>query len=199
MFSSKVILVILAVLGLGGIGVAAASGAAQHPDVTAAQGTQITHNQNVTGDNSRAVPRVKNTSKTDVNTDLSVSKTGGGVKDDANKHDANVQSNLGVTIASTVTVTTANRPANAIALQFGVSVTEVMQLHNSGWGFGEIYELYELAKLTNKTVAEIQAMRDSGMGWGEIEATLSVKHSISGGNLGSIVSNRGGEGKGQQP
>jgi hypothetical protein len=64
-------------------------------------------------------------------------------------------------------------------------------LHNTGWGFGEIARLYELANLSGKPLAEIQDLRVAGAGWGEIEKTLGVKLGKGGGNLGSIISGHG--------
>ena len=97
------------------------------------------------------------------------------------------------TKASVNTKTNANadnslKVATAIANQFGVSVSDVTALHNSGWGYGEIVKLYEMAKASGKSVTDIEAMRASGKGWGEIAAMLNTSVSGLGYNLGAIMS-----------
>jgi hypothetical protein len=42
----------------------------------------------------------------------------------------------------------------------------VTALHDSGWGYGDIEKLYEMAKASGKSVTNIEAMRASGKGWG---------------------------------
>jgi hypothetical protein len=81
-----------------------------------------------------------------------------------------------------------NKIALQIANTFSVPVTSVVQLRNQNWGFGEIYRLYELSKLSGKTPDQIQALRDSGIGWGQIATKLGVKPGHGSDNLGSIVS-----------
>ncbi|HEY3290147.1 MAG TPA: hypothetical protein VGK87_08485 [Anaerolineae bacterium] len=186
MLNSKIIVISVAVLGLGGIGVAAASGAGRAPDATSAQHTASTTSNNSSENSYNVVPSVFITGANESDLHLNAS-------------DIVESSDFTDTIASTEPITNPNRPATAIGLKFGVNVTDVVQLHNSGWGFGEIYQLYALAKMSNKTPAQIQAMRDSGMGWGQIVKALGLKHGNHGNNLGSTMSNRGGHGKDQQP
>lgn len=98
------------------------------------------------------------------------------------------------TVSSTLMLTGSNKIATAISNFFGgtISVTQVISLHNSGWGYGEIFRLYLLAQLSGKTPAEIQAMRDEDkMGWGVIARTLGLAPGNKGQNLGAAVSGRG--------
>ena len=101
---------------------------------------------------------------------------------------------------SVTTTTTANTDQNSgdslkvatdIANEFGVAVSAVTALHNSGWGYGEIEKLYEMAKASGKSVADIKAMRASGKGWGEIASSLNLSVSGHDANLGAIISGRG--------
>jgi hypothetical protein len=81
--------------------------------------------------------------------------------------------------------------ALAISKFFSVSVTytQVMSMHQSGLGFGEIARAYMMAQSSGKTVDELLAMRESGMGWGQIMKELSFKP--GGKNLGAIMSGHG--------
>jgi hypothetical protein len=166
MFSSKLILVALTVLGLGGFGVAAASGDAKVADGTGAMNTAVMTVDDIGGD--QDVP------------DLIVNGDAG----------LNLNTTVSSSLTSTLELSGSVRPAIAIATAFSTTLTDVIQLHDSGWGFGEIYKLYDLARLTGMTPAQIQALRDSGLGWGQIEAQLGVKHGNHGDNLGGIVSGR---------
>lgn len=74
---------------------------------------------------------------------------------------------------------------------FSVSASDVISLHLSGMGFGEIFKLYQLALLSGKTPDEIQAMRESGLGWGVISKQLQLPPGNKGNNLGAAVSGRG--------
>jgi hypothetical protein len=223
MLSSKIILVILAVVGLGGLGIAAASGSnstAKHVNDSPVQGSQNTTIQNaglvpeippmlismpitseivVTGDQGIAVhPEVSKT--------VELGKTGAGEKGiavqpvvsktveldktGADKKDIEVFSEVRETISSTESIAMPNRPASEIALKFGVPVTDIIKLHDTGWGFGNIVKLYELAKLTGKNPTEILAMLNTDEGRGQIEKALGVKHGNEGDNLGAIMSGR---------
>jgi hypothetical protein len=87
-------------------------------------------------------------------------------------------------------LTDAHKVVVAISSYFSVPVSNVVQLHDSGWGFGEIYKLYEYARLSGHTPEQIQAMRDAGMGWGNIAKALNIKPGNHGDNLGGIMSGR---------
>lgn len=101
------------------------------------------------------------------------------------------------TITNTLTLTGTNKIVEAITNYFSstltstVSISAVVALRDDGWGFGEIFRLYELAKESGKTPDEIKAMRDSGMGWGEIAKALDQSPGNKGNNLGAAVSGRG--------
>jgi hypothetical protein len=101
------------------------------------------------------------------------------------------------TITSTLTLTGTNKIIDAITRYFSgtltntVTVSDVIALRDDGWGFGEIFRLYELAKESGKSPDEIKAMRDSGMGWGEIAKALNLSPGNKGNNLGAAVSGRG--------
>ncbi len=77
-----------------------------------------------------------------------------------------------------------------IALYFHIPYTEVMTLHDEGFGFGEIARVYLTAQASDGalTPEQILAMREDGMGWGQIKKQFGVK---PGGNgLGSIMGNK---------
>lgn len=84
-----------------------------------------------------------------------------------------------------------DKVAEDIAKAYGVPVSQITQLHASGWGYGEIEMMYALAKDSGKSVADIKAMRDSDLGWGEIAKRLhlSLGHIP---HLGRIVSGNKG-------
>ncbi len=104
-----------------------------------------------------------------------------------------VSSSTTGTISSTITMTGSNKIATAISNFFSgtISATQVISLHNSGWGYGEIFKLYLLAQLSGKTSDEIQAMREDKMGWGVITKALGLPPGNKGSNLGAAVSGRG--------
>jgi len=89
--------------------------------------------------------------------------------------------------------------ALAISKYFSVTYPEVMSLHQSGLGFGEIAHIYMIAKYSNGQVSNgqvspelvelVRTMRESGMGWGQIMKELSFK--LGGKNLGAIMSGHG--------
>lgn len=164
----KLVIAALAVLGLGGIGVVAAS-TVQTPvaDVNGSAGMRSEHEVYVNDQ---------------------------GNEDD----DLTYRSDMTPTVTPTETTpftytfpfSNSNKVALDISSYFSVSITSVVQLHNAGWGFGEIYKLYSYADKTGKTPAEIQAMRDSGMGWGEIAKALDLAPGNAGNNLGGVISGR---------
>jgi hypothetical protein len=74
---------------------------------------------------------------------------------------------------------------------FSVAASDVISLHLSGMGFGEIFKMYQLALLSGKTPDEILALRESGLGWGVISKQLQLPPGNKGNNLGAAVSGRG--------
>jgi hypothetical protein len=94
-------------------------------------------------------------------------------------------------VTSTLTMTMPIQPAISISDYFSVPITSVMELHASGWGFGEIFKLYNYANLSGQTVESIQTMREvDHMGWGQIAKALDLHPGNQGDNLGGIVSGR---------
>lgn len=91
------------------------------------------------------------------------------------------------TITSTHSVSRANPVAIAISTHYTLPVTQVVSLHNSGYGYGEIVKLYEFALSSGKTVSEVQQMRDSGMGWGQISKALNLPRGAGKVSLGTIM------------
>ncbi len=89
--------------------------------------------------------------------------------------DGDLDWDMSETLTSTESFTGSNRDAVEISTQYSVPLTSVVDLHNAGWGYGEIVKLYQFAQLTGKTAADIQAMRNSGLGWGEIAQALGIK------------------------
>lgn len=96
-------------------------------------------------------------------------------------------------LTDTAPMTGSLKIVTAITKFFSGTVTaaEVIALHDAGWGYGEIFRLYKLAKESGKTIAEIQAMLDAGKGWGEIARALGLLPGNKGVNLGAAVSGRG--------
>jgi hypothetical protein len=98
-------------------------------------------------------------------------------------------------LISTTTLTETQPVAQAIADFFGVSVTEVLTLHQEGLGFGEIARAYFLARelaadgdpANDLSAALVLAMHQGGMGWGQIVASLELPQGNSGRNLGLIM------------
>jgi hypothetical protein len=109
-------------------------------------------------------------------------------------------------ITATGTLTGSLKIATAIANFFKVPVADITKLHDSGWGYGEIFKLYSYAQASGKSVADIMAMRDAGQGWGEIAKALNLSPGNHGVNLGSIMRPQQGgpptghgQGKGKSP
>jgi hypothetical protein len=78
----------------------------------------------------------------------------------------------------------------AIAVYFNIPYTQVMTLHDGGFGFGEIARAYLTAAASGGalTPEQILAMRQDGVGWGQIKKNYGVQ---PGGNgLGSIIGNK---------
>jgi hypothetical protein len=90
-------------------------------------------------------------------------------------------------ITATNTLTGSLKIATDIADHFNAPVASITQLHDSGWGYGEIFKLYAYAQASGKSVADVEAMRAAGQGWGEIAKALGLPPGNAGDNLGSIV------------
>ncbi len=87
----------------------------------------------------------------------------------------------------TGTVPVTQPVAAAIASFFNISYTEVISLHEAGYGFGVIARAYLTALHSNGVLSPTQLldMFRSGMGWGQIMKTYGVH---PGGNgLGTIM------------
>jgi hypothetical protein len=78
-----------------------------------------------------------------------------------------------------------------IALYFNIPYTQVMALHNEGFGFGTIARAYLTARQSNGalTPEQLLAMRQAGTGWGQIKKEYGIH---PGGNgLGTVVRDHG--------
>lgn len=64
--------------------------------------------------------------------------------------------------------------AGALAIRFGVSISDVMSIRDQKQGWGEVFKILLLSELTGKTPAEIMAMRQEDKGWGQIFHALNV-------------------------
>jgi uncharacterized protein (DUF433 family) len=58
--------------------------------------------------------------------------------------------------------------ATRLAEKLGVSLDEIKDMFCSGYGFGEIEQVYAIAQQMGVPVSEIIALRQNGLGWGEI-------------------------------
>jgi hypothetical protein len=101
---------------------------------------------------------------------------------------------LDPTIAPTVTITPTtphtHPVALAISLYFHLPYTEVLTLHDSGFGFGVIARAYLTARASNGVLSPTQVLEmfQSGMGWGQFKQPYGIR---PGGNgLGSIMSGK---------
>jgi hypothetical protein len=77
-----------------------------------------------------------------------------------------------------------------ISVYFNIPYTQVMALHDKGFGFGEIARAYLTAYMSDGalTPEQVLDMRLTGVGWGQIKKDYGVH---PGGNgLGSIMSNK---------
>lgn len=93
-----------------------------------------------------------------------------------------------VTLTPTVTpVANTNRVAEEIAANYGITLTKIVELHNTGIGYGEIVIALELAKASGKSLEEILAMKDQETGWGEIAQALGIAPGKWGDNLGDVM------------
>lgn len=90
----------------------------------------------------------------------------------------------------TDTLPTTHPVGSIIAFFFNIPYTQVMELHNEGFGFGEIARVYLTAMASNGalTPEDLLAMRQEGVGWGQIKKDYDIH---PGGNgLGSIMGNK---------
>jgi hypothetical protein len=78
--------------------------------------------------------------------------------------------------------------ALAISLFFSGTYSDVISLHNAGFGFGEIARAYFIANLSKGSVTPQQVLdlAAGGMGWGEIMKQYAFKPG-HGNNLGAIM------------
>lgn len=83
--------------------------------------------------------------------------------------------------------------ALAISIFFSGTYSDVIGLHDAGFGFGEIARAYFIAKLSlgGVTPQQLLDMAAGGMGWGEIMKQYAFKPG-HGHNLGAIMSGHGG-------
>ncbi len=74
-----------------------------------------------------------------------------------------------------------------IAMYFNIPYTQVMTLHNEGWGFGEIARAYLTALHSNGvlTPEQVLALRQDGIGWGQIKKEFGINPGQNG--LGVIM------------
>jgi hypothetical protein len=94
-------------------------------------------------------------------------------------------------LALTDTLPLTHPVASLIALYFNIPYTHVLELHESGFGFGTIARAYLTAQQSNGalTPEQLLAMRQAGTGWGQIKKEYGIH---PGGNgLGTIVRQHG--------
>jgi hypothetical protein len=94
-------------------------------------------------------------------------------------------------LALTDTLPLTHPVASLIALYFNIPYTHVLELHESGFGFGTIARAYLTAQQSNGALTpdQILAMRQAGTGWGQIKKEYGIH---PGGNgLGTIVREHG--------
>ncbi len=91
------------------------------------------------------------------------------------------------TITSTQSISRVNPVAIAISAHYTLPVTQVVALHNSGYGYGEIVKLFQFALVSGKSVTEVQQMRESGMGWGQISKALNLPRGAGKVSIGTIM------------
>jgi hypothetical protein len=94
-------------------------------------------------------------------------------------------------LALTDTLPLTHPAASLIALYFNIPYTHVLELHESGFGFGTIARAYLTALQSNGvlTPEQILAMRRAGTGWGQIKKDYGI---YPGGNgLGTIMRDHG--------
>ena len=78
--------------------------------------------------------------------------------------------------------------AAAIEKRFGVTLDDVMGVRSQGLGWGEVFKVFQFAKLSGKTPSQIIAMRAGGaQGWGEIAKALGIQPGQGKDNLGQAL------------
>jgi hypothetical protein len=106
--------------------------------------------------------------------------------------------NLSAAVTSTITntkTTTGTLPpgeqkiAEAIAARFGVSLSEVLTVHDQIHGWGEVFMVFLLSQKTGKTPGQILTMRKSE-GWGKLFMDLGLHPGLKGDNLGGAIIGR---------
>jgi hypothetical protein len=108
----------------------------------------------------------------------------------AASHGASNYAALDRIITPTVTITHTQPVASVIALYFKVPYAQVLALHDSGLGYGEIARVFMTVRALSGrlTLEGVLARRESGLGWGEIAKQYGVR---PGGNgLGTVKSGR---------
>ena len=94
------------------------------------------------------------------------------------------------TVPLTDTVPMTHPVGAAISLFFNIPYTQVMALHDEGFGFGNIARAYLTALASGGvlTPEQVLDLRQAGMGWGQFKKEFGVQ---PGGNgLGSIMGNK---------
>jgi hypothetical protein len=103
---------------------------------------------------------------------------------------ASVTSTITNTETPTMTLSPGNEKiANAIADRFGVSVSEVLTVHDEIHGWGGVFMVFFLAEKSGKSPQEILTMREDG-GWGKIFKELGLHPGLKTDNLGGAITGR---------
>ncbi len=93
------------------------------------------------------------------------------------------------TVTETVQLSPGNAMiAKAIETVFGVDEDQVLEIHEQAHGWGQVFKVFLLAKLTEQSAEDILAMREDGMGWGQIFQDAGLKPGNGKNNLGGAVS-----------
>jgi len=99
---------------------------------------------------------------------------------------SNAGTGVTTTVTTTVTITGQQKIALAIAKEFSVTVASVMAVRDQGMGWGEVFKVFRLAKLTGKDVSEIITLRQDE-GWGQVFRSLGLKPGLGTNNLGQAI------------
>ncbi len=93
------------------------------------------------------------------------------------------------TVTETVQLSPGNAMiAKAIELVFGVDEEQVLAIHDLAHGWGQVFKVFAVAKLTDQEPEDVWAMREEGMGWGQIFKDADLKPGHGKNNLGGAVS-----------
>ncbi len=123
-------------------------------------------------------------------TSMVIAAPGSKIERQADQSSDEPSSTLTETVPLTGTVPMTHPVANAIALFFNIPYTQVIALHDEGFGFGNIARAYLTALASGGLLSPTQVleMRQEGIGWGQIKKEFGVH---PGGNgLGSIMGNK---------